>query len=236
MQRSLILGGTKGLGASIARLSAEAGIQPVIVGRSKGKIAEMKLAGGEGMIFDLSEISDSFKFAHSIPGDIETISHIFWVVGVGQQGPMKTFSGEEMMRIFSTVFLGPFIALHSINVHRQTSYHLVVVCSATSWKIRDNELAYGSAKAAQAQAARNISRELDRDLPGSRVTLVHPGGMRTPFWDNTGVDTSSFLDPDKVARIIWDHITGQKQSFLEFQIHRQKDGSPLVEYGPRLPE
>src|SRR3989338_8226375 len=115
-------------------------------------------------------------------------------------------------------------------------YDLIVIGSSSAYRVRTDESLYGALKAAKAQLARNLGKELPRDLPGSKVLLANPGGMATPFWDGRDRDVSSFMDPKDVARVIWDEVRRQDTPFLEIQVIRQADRSPKVEYGPRLPE
>lgn len=102
--------------------------------------------------------------------------------------------------------------------------------------MRENETLYCALKAAKAAFTRNFARELVRDLPGSKVTLVNPGGIKTDFFEGTNTDTSNFMRPSVVAKIIWDEIGIQEGPFKEIQIMRNDDGSPNVSYGSRASE
>ena len=96
---------------------------------------------------------------------------------------------------------------------------------------------YCALKAAKAAFTRNFARELVRDLPGSKVTLINPGGLKTPnFWKNSGQDISKFMDPNEVAKIIWNEIERQEEPFKEVNILRKSDGGHNISYGPRIPE
>jgi hypothetical protein len=72
--------------------------------------------------------------------------------------------------------------------------------------------------------------------------------MDTGFWEGTDVDTSKFMDPKKVAQIIWEKVVlhsnkhedamerqflepgevNQNPEFVEYKIARSKDGKPNV--------
>ena len=113
------------------------------------------------------------------------------------------------------------------------------LASTTSWRIRPDEAAYGAAKAAAAQFARNIHQEIVKDLPGAKSLIVHPGGMRTGFWPG-GVDTSMFMDTDVVARLIWEEMEAQDRgdwpALHELNILRGPDGQPVLERRPKAPQ
>jgi NAD(P)-dependent dehydrogenase (short-subunit alcohol dehydrogenase family) len=116
-------------------------------------------------------------------------------------------------------------------------YHLVVVSSTSAWRVRQGESVYASLCAAKSHFVRQFARELVRDLPGSKVTLVHPGGMNNPhFWSGTGRDTSAFMDADTVASLIYLRAMHQEVAYDEYSIMRDTVGKPKITDGPRQPE
>ena len=160
--------------------------------------------------------------------------------------PLTDFSDEEVDRMIATNLSGPIKLL--TRIHRLMKmarplaespgqpYHLVVVASTSSYRVRDNETVYCTVKAAQAHFARNFARELDRDLPGSKVTLVNPGGIKTNLFRHTGQDTGRFMDPEAVAQIIWETVLVQTAPFCELNIPRHDDGTPNPSTGQEKPE
>ena len=142
--------------------------------------------------------------------------------------------------MIATHFSGPVRVLQLLHLGLHYTlkhpYHLITIASTSSWKIRENETLYCALKAAKAAFTRNFARELVRDLPGSKITLVNPGGIKTGLFKGTDQDISNFMDPDLIARIIWNDVIGQTVPFQEVQIMRNDDGSPIVSYGPRVPE
>mgnify|MGYP001611567019 CR=1 FL=1 len=167
----------------------------------------------------------------------DDIKYFFCVAGIFLRKPMKDVSKEERKAMIATHLDGPIEVLQQFHRHQKTPYHLVTIASTSSWRMRDNETLYCALKAAKAAFTRNFARELARDFPGSKTTLVNPGGLKTPnFWDASGQDISAFMEPDKVAKIIWDEVAGQTTNYKELQIIRNNDGSPKIEYGPKIPE
>jgi NAD(P)-dependent dehydrogenase (short-subunit alcohol dehydrogenase family) len=238
MTRSLILGGTRGLGKMLAVQSLERGIIPVVLGRSVETAAkDPALAGAEFAAIDLTDPSA----AESVAGQVwrGDVSHIFWVAGVHQVKPLAESAWADFQLMNSIHFLGPLAVLrtcHRLMLHSPARpYHLVVIASTSSWRMRDNETLYCSLKAAKAHFARNFSRELDRDLPGSRVTLINPGGMATELFQD-GRDVSMYMSPQVVAECIWSQVAGQQVPFEEIHIMRDDDGSPRLEFGQKAPE
>jgi NAD(P)-dependent dehydrogenase (short-subunit alcohol dehydrogenase family) len=164
-----------------------------------------------------------------------SIPYFFWVAGIHLKKPLLKATLPEMNRMIDVHFRTPMELIKGFHATRQSPYHLVVIASTSSWRLREHETIYCALKAAKAAFARNFARELAEDLPGSKVTLVNPGGLATPnFWG--GQDVSKFMDPSVVAGIIWDKVQSQKKLYRELQIMRRDDGTPRITYGPRTPE
>lgn len=240
---ALILGGTKGLGLSLSWEAFNRGVQPIITGRSiyEGETRKSFPPNANYFVLDLcrSETIDR-TVGHMTRYYKYPVDYIFWVAGVFIRKPFTDTSPYNFEQMISTHLLGPLRFLeniHRLAINRGNPYHLVTIASTSSWRIRENEALYCALKAAKAAFTRNFTRELIRDLPGSKVTLVNPGGMKTPnFWQESGQDISKFMDPDIVAKIIWDEVQNQEVPFKEVQIMRNDNGSPNVSYGPRMSE
>lgn len=236
MLRALILGGTKGLGLALASEAHKNKTTPIICGRSASSVElrEVFLSGAEYMEVDLTN-EQSIEMIDDLQH--ERIDYFFWVAGIFLRKPVREMAAADRKLMIATHLDGPIDFLQRFHKRRSHPYHLITIASTSSWRLRENESLYCAVKAGKAAFTRNFGKELIRDLPGSKVTLVNPGGMATPnFWQGSGQDTSNFMDPKKVAEIIWEKVLRQKKNFAEFQIFRNEDGSPQLKYGPRKPE
>lgn len=244
--RSLILGGTKGLGRALAIESLARGITPIVTGRSAEEAsADPALAGAEFRKLDLSDPADVLD--GKLYAGLEDAGYVFWVAGAFLRKPLTDCSLQELTDMTELHFVGPVAVLAAIHRIMKMArpladepghpYHLVTIASTSSWRMRENETLYCALKAAKAHLTRNFCREMARDLPGSKATLVNPGGLKTPnFWGTTGQSIDKFMEPAEVAAIIWERARAQAKTFDEYQIIRNDDGSPRVEEGARMPE
>ncbi len=244
MTRSLILGGTKGLGRALAIASLERGIAPVVFGRSAATAeCDPALAGADLRPADLT---NPRALENLPPGVYEGAAYVFWVAGAFLRKPLTECGADEVAAMAALHFTGPLCALATI--HRMMKlarpladppgrpYHLVTVASTSSWRLREHETVYCALKAAKAHFTRNFARELAVDLPGSKTTLVNPGGMKTPNFWNLRQDISGFMEPSAIAEIIWSRALAQTSAYEEYAVMRNADGSPRVEDGVRAPE
>ena len=251
MARSLIIGGTRGLGRALAIGSLRRGITPIVTGRfrslEQAKI-DPELQGAEFHQFDL-DYPAMIGSSGLAWGDI---SQVFWVAGIFMRSKVIETATEDIERMISTHLLGPIVTLREIvqlmkcGVNWDKTFqppnkpfHLVTIGSTSSWKVRDNEAIYCALKAAKAHFTRNFARELVAELPGSKVTLVNPGGIKTPdFWQGSGQDISGYIEPSDLAELIWNEVLAQEQPFAEFQVlrHPTAPGEFYVQRGPHTPE
>lgn len=234
---ALILGGTKGLGLALAfEATNNRRMHATIAGRSN--LSELNRPYNSRLIkLDLTDSESVEQFAKRRP---EPFDYVFWVAGILKRKPFDQMPSEWINDMINTHLSGPIRALQLIHLSLhyllQHPYHLVTIASTSSWRARENEALYCALKAAKAAFTRNFARELVRDLPGSKVTLINPGGIKTNLFKGTGQDTSNFMDPNIVSTIIWNEVVNQKTPFHEVQIMRNDSGMPDVSYGPRLPE
>ncbi len=237
-KKALILGGTKGLGLALAWESDKRGVYPVIAGRSAGFPASVNFPTFcEVLKIDLSnptQIEELTRF------NLGPLDYIFLVAGIFYKDGRKPFVEQPLPEFDEMIAVHLRGALRALQIfhlelrHMRHPYHLVMVSSTSSWKMRENETLYCALQAAKAVFARQFSRELVRDLPGSKLTLVNPGGMKTPdFWRGTEQD---IMEPSAVAEKIWNEVVAQEEPFEIVNVTRDKDGNPVVSYGPRLPE
>lgn len=250
---SLILGGTKGLGRALAIESLTRGITPMITGRStETAMEDPALDGALFRKLDLSDPEDINSGTRVYEllgrGDVAPqFSHVFWVAGIFLRKPFTDCTQEEIARMTAVHFTGPLAVLAAVHRIQKIAnpladrpgapYHLVTIASTSSYRIREDEAVYCGLKAAKAHFTRNFAVEIQRDLPGSKVTLVNPGGIATPdFWDGTGQDLAQFMDPAGLAKIIWENVAEQNGAYMELHVPRSEEGKPLPMYGMMPPE
>jgi NAD(P)-dependent dehydrogenase (short-subunit alcohol dehydrogenase family) len=233
----LIIGGTSGLGLACAELAIKDGYKTTIAGRSAFKTPPVTSGRATGLMLDLTHPYSSAIFT---PGEqrIGPYDMIIWSAGERNKGKFLELDRASIEHSSRLNVEGPTVVLHQLMRRQHAAVYpccLVVVASTTSWRTRPDEAVHGMHQAAKAQLARNLGIELPRDIPGSRVLLVNPGGMDTPFWNGCEADRAQLMRPEAVAEILWRSANAFDTGFLELQILREPDGTSKIKNGPRMP-
>lgn len=234
---SFILGGTKGLGLSLAWESHNRGIRPIIAGRSALDPETMKAFPPSALCRRI-DLTDPATLKEMDTVRRLDIRYFFWNAGKWMKKSFRHMSDDNIDLMIDVHLRGPLKILRRFLSERKDPCHIVIIASTSWWTLRNREQVYCAVKGAKATFARNIALELWEEFPGSHVVLVNPGGMKTGLFTD-GRDTSTYMEPDAVAKIIWEETEKLGKNaipFVEVDILRNEDGTPRVEYGPKTPQ
>lgn len=241
MEKSaLILGGTYGLGLSLAKTASILGITPIICGRSVNdpQRNERFPTGATLLAFDAEQPE---KFVGSLPTTALEADYVIYNCGTFMRERFADCSPRKMRRLI-TINLTTAIEItqeyHARRIERSAKpYQLILIASSSSFKVRAHEAAYCASKAGLAHFGRNIAMDLAADLPGTKVLIVNPGGIKTELFKETDQNTSSFMEPDDVAHVIWIKARLQETTPDEINILRSPGtGDYEISNGPKTPE
>lgn len=207
---NIILGGTHGLGAEIAKLLNDT----FVIGRSYDETVH-----GQGMVADLSKPEDISRIIDAISSS--GITGFYWVAGYGYVGDFADQPDVVKMGQINFTNVLPVAQVVWQKLSKVDNSKFVVVSSTTGMKARANEAVYAATKHAQVGFTRSLGLEAERLGSPIKVALFLPGGMQTPFWDDGRPDIyEDFLDPSKVATEIVKDVSDQRVAYFERTIAR----------------
>ncbi|MFB6566364.1 SDR family NAD(P)-dependent oxidoreductase [Streptomyces noursei] len=229
-----VIGGTHGLGRALALSAHARGLRTVVYGRTAESLSDDGLLPRHLDLCDPRSVRDT---------DVEVPApcYVLWVAGAFLKKTLADTTEDEVEQLTRLLFTGPVNFLRRLLAAAGGPVHLITVASSSAWKRRERESLYCGLKAAQATFVRNLVPELLAAHPENRVTLVNPGGLAVPdFHTGLALDFGAMMDPDRVARIVWDIAADQRRPFTEVQILRSSapgsEGTPEVSYGARTPQ
>ncbi len=205
----LITGASTGIGAETARQAAAAGYRLVLAARSEDKLEALagELGGSERAIAvraDVSEWADNEALAAAALGAFGRIDAVFANAGFGATRGFLEETPEQWRSMVLTNVLGVAYTIRATLPHllERGSGHYVVTSSVAGRRVLPGSM-YSASKWAVTAIGEALRQELaDRDEPNMiRVTVIEPGMVDTPFFDNRpGPDNA--LHDDDIARAV----------------------------------
>jgi NADP-dependent 3-hydroxy acid dehydrogenase YdfG len=202
-----ITGASTGIGAATARRAAEAGYRLVLAARSEDKLAALadELGGDERAIAvrcDVTEFSDQEAAVAAGLDAFGRIDGVFANAGFGASRGFLEESPEHWREMVLTNVYGCALTIRATLPHllERDAGHIILTSSIAGRRSLPGSL-YSATKWAVTGMGESLRQELRqmRDNTSIRVTLIEPGMVDTPFFDNP---VSNALEPDDIARAV----------------------------------
>jgi NADP-dependent 3-hydroxy acid dehydrogenase YdfG len=200
----LITGASTGIGAATARHAAAAGYRLVLAARSADKLdALAEELGGAGHAMatpcDVTEFDQQATMVSHALDAFGRIDVVFANAGFGAKRGWLEETPEQWRSMVLTNVLGAaFTARATIPALRESKGHLVLTSSVAGRRALPGSL-YSCTKHAVTAMGEALRQELRQDDSGVRVTLIEPGMVDTPFFDNK---PTGALEADDIARAV----------------------------------
>jgi NADP-dependent 3-hydroxy acid dehydrogenase YdfG len=198
----LITGASSGIGAATARRAAEAGWEVALAARSAEKLEALveEIGADRAAAFpsDVTDFTSQERLAAAVRGRFGRIDAVFANAGVG--GSPGGFSGADRERwktmILTNVYGLGLTLQATLPAIEASRGHVIITGSVAGRRTLG-----GSMYSATKHAANAIGYNLREELRGTgcRVTVLEPGVVDTPFFDDPKPDG---LRPEDVARSV----------------------------------
>jgi 3-oxoacyl-[acyl-carrier protein] reductase len=210
---ALVTGGTRGIGAAIARRLASDGFSVFISGRTEASIAEA-VSGFEkeklrvrGFAADARSEEDQKRLVESVAEAAGRLDVLVNNAGVGHFEPVDRMAPERFREVLETNLFGVYYAVHYAAPLMKSKGGGFIVNIASLAAV--NTFAGGAAYNASKFGLLGFSEAAMLDLrhDGIRVATVLPGSVATEFGHSHGNrDTSWMLSADDVAEAVADLV------------------------------
>ena len=201
----LITGASTGIGAATARHAVEAGWSVVLAARSEDKLAQLVEELGEERAVahrcDVTEFSEQEGLVAAAVERFGRIDAAFANAGFGAARGFLKEDPDQWREMVLTNVLGVAFTIRAVMPHfkERNAGHFLLTSSVAGRRSLPGSL-YSATKWAVTGMGESLRQELRQDEGSQvRVTLIEPGMVDTPFFDNR---PTSALEPDDVARIV----------------------------------
>jgi NADP-dependent 3-hydroxy acid dehydrogenase YdfG len=198
----LITGASSGIGEATARRAASDGYRLVLAARSEDKLAQLarELGGEERTIAvrcDVTEWDDQQRMVALALQTFGRIDVVFANAGFGAPRGFLESTPEHWQAMVLTNVYGAALTIRAtLPSLRETHGHILLTGSVAGRRALPGSL-YSCTKWAVTAMGEALRQEVDGS--GIRVTLIEPGMVDTPFFDNR---PKGALEADDIARTV----------------------------------
>jgi NADP-dependent 3-hydroxy acid dehydrogenase YdfG len=198
----LITGASSGIGEATARRAAEAGYRLVLAARREDKLEALAedLGGSDRALAvhcDVTKWADQEAMAETALNRFGQIDVTFANAGFGASRGFLEETPEYWRSMVLTNVYGAALTIRAtLPALKDSRGHLLLTGSVAGRRALPGSL-YSATK--WAVTAMGEAARLELNGTGVRVTLIEPGMVDTPFFDNPPKDA---LEPDDIARAV----------------------------------
>jgi NADP-dependent 3-hydroxy acid dehydrogenase YdfG len=198
----LITGASTGIGAATARHAAQAGYRLILAARSLDKLEALaeELGGEQRALAVRCDVTDWDDQQAMVAAALDRFGRLDVAFANAGFGASRGFLGDtpEHWRamVLTNVLGAAYTVRATLPALKETTGHILLTGSVAGRRAIVGSL-YSSTKWAISGMGESLRQDVDGT--GIRVTLVEPGQVDTPFFDNPG---EGRLEPDDIARAV----------------------------------
>ena len=226
---ALVTGGGRGIGASIARELADAGMRVAVTGRTPEPIEAVAAEiGGLALGGDVSSADDVERWVETAERELGSIELLVCNAGISGSGkPFLEESADEWWHVFEVNVLGAYLCCRTVapRMAERGRGRIVNMGSGGSYlPITNPTVALGTSYGASKAALGRFSETLAAALApvGVRVFVISPGLVRTEMTETFG-DNAPWTPPELAPRLVRVLASGRADALAGRYIHAEHD-------------
>ena len=187
-KRTLITGGTSGIGLETAKQFLAEGARVIVTGVNPDSIAKAKAAlGNEVLVLraDSASVAAQQALAQAVQAQYGQLDIAFLNAGVSVWLPIEAWTEDLFDRSFDINVKGPYFLIQALLPVFASPASVVLNTSINAHVGAQRSSVYAATKAAFLNMSKTLSSELM--ARGIRVNAVSPGPVETPLYDKLGI-------------------------------------------------
>jgi 3-oxoacyl-[acyl-carrier protein] reductase len=226
---ALVTGGGRGIGASIARELAEAGMRVAVTARTPSEVEAVAAdIGGLALIGDVSQRDVVEEWVRRVEQELGPIDLLVNCAGIAGSGkPFLEETPEEWWQVFEVNVLGAYLCCRTVAplMKDRGGGRIVNVGSGGSYlPVTSPSIALGSSYGPSKAALGRFSEILAVALKehGIAVFLISPGLVRTAMTESFG-DNAPWTPPELAPELVRVLASGRADALAGRYIHAEHD-------------
>jgi 3-oxoacyl-[acyl-carrier protein] reductase len=216
---ALVTGGGRGIGESVARELAAAGIEIAVSGRTSEQVESVAgEIGGRALIGDVTKREDVERWF----AELEAVDLLVANAGTGNRGgPPWELEPDDWWRTFEVNVLGVHLCCSAAipGMLERGSGRIVIVGSGSAYLPGSSETAYTSSKAAVCRYGETLANALRDRIP---VFVISPGMVQTAMTADFP-DDAPWTPPECAPRLVRALASGEFDALAGRYLHAEHD-------------
>jgi 3-oxoacyl-[acyl-carrier protein] reductase len=226
---ALVTGGGRGIGASIARELAAAGMRVAVTGRTPETIAAVAAElDGLALAGDVSDASDVERWIEATERELGPIELLVCNAGISGSGmPFLAEDPGEWWHVFEVNVRGAYLCCRAVapRMAERGRGRIVNIGSGGSYLPITNPTvalgtSYGASKAALGRFTETLAAALG--ALGIHVFLISPGLVRTDMTERFG-DDAPWTPPELAPKLVHVLASGRADALAGLYLHAEHD-------------
>lgn len=187
-KRTLITGGTSGIGLETAKQFLAEGARVIVTGVNPESIEKARRELGPEVLVlraDSANVAAQQELAHAVQAHYGQLDVAFLNAGVSVWVPIEAWTEEMFNRSFDINVKGPYFLMQALLPVFADPASVVLNTSVSAHVGSPRSSVYAATKAALLNLSKTLSGELL--ARGIRVNAVSPGPVETPLYDKLGI-------------------------------------------------
>lgn len=187
-KRTLITGGTTGIGLETAKQFLAEGARVAITGNNPETLSQAQIELGKEVLViksDAGNASDQKVLAAALKEKFGGIDSAFLNAGIGEFRPIEAFDEAAYDRMLAVNLKGPYFLIQALLPILANPASIVLNTSINARIGMPTSSVYAASKAGLISMARTFSGELISR--GIRVNAISPGPISTPIYGKLGL-------------------------------------------------
>jgi len=220
---ALVTGGGRGIGASIARELADAGMRVAVTGRTRDQVDTIAAEiGGLALVGDVSRREDVESWVRTTEAELGPIDLVVANAGIGnQEGSTWELPVDDWWRVLEVNVLGVHVTCRSVipGMLERARGRIVITGSGAAYLPGSRQTAYAASKAAVCRYGESLAGELEGRIP---VFFFSPGLVRTEMTERFG-DDMPWTPPELAPRLVRVLASGRADALAGRYLHAEHD-------------
>jgi 3-oxoacyl-[acyl-carrier protein] reductase len=221
---ALVTGGGRGIGASIARELAEAGMRVAVTARTREQVEKVGAEiGGLALLGDVSRRKDVEGWVDHTESELGPVDLLVANAGIStSHDDVWGVEPEDWWRVHEVNVLGVFLSCWAVipGMLKRDRGAIVIVASGAAYLPGAKSTAYTSSKAAVHRFAETLANQLEGRIP---VFSISPGLVRTEMTEGSFSDDAPWTPPELAPQLVRVLASGRADALAGRYLHAEHD-------------